>query len=232
MLTIQDTALRLTLALLFGGMLGLERLRKRRPAGFRTYMIVCLGAALAMLLSQYEYAMLMTHWSDAAQSVGIATDVSRFGAQVVNGIGFLGAGTIIHTGRQEIKGLTTAAGLWAAACMGLAIGAGFLLCAAIGAVLIFLCMRVLPHWEKRMMSRALRMNLAVEIASVGDLGAVIGKIKEQGAQIYEVDLNRGSDIQGMYPCAIIAVELAQPMPHADFLTALSLLECVESVDEI
>ena len=231
-LTIQDTLLRLTLALLFGGLLGLERLRKRRPAGFRTYMIVCLGAALAMMLSQYEYAMLLTGWSGAAQAVGITTDVSRFGAQVINGIGFLGAGTIIHTGRQEVKGLTTAAGLWAAACMGLAIGAGFILCAAIGAVLIFVCMRLLPHWETWMMARSLRMNIAVEIVSVGDLGAVIGKIKEHGVRVYEVDLNRGSDVQGMYPCAIFALELSQPMPHADFITSLSLLECVESVDEI
>ena len=232
MLTIYDTVLRLTLAVLFGGLLGLERLRKRRPAGFRTYMLVCLGATLAMMLSQYEYAMLLTGWSGAAQAVGITTDVSRFGAQVINGIGFLGAGTIIHTGRQEIKGLTTAAGLWAAACMGLAIGAGFLLCASIGAVLIFLCMRVLPRWERRMMARTLHMNLAVELGSVGDLGAVIGKIKEQGVKVYEVDLNRGSDVRGMYPCAIFALELPRPVSHADFLASLSLLECVQSVDEI
>ena len=98
---------RLLLAMLCGGMLGLERGRKRRPAGFRTYMLVCLGAALTMLLSQYEFAMVMGPWNDIAVELGMKTDVSRFGAQVINGIGFLGAGTILVTGRQEVKGLTT-----------------------------------------------------------------------------------------------------------------------------
>ena len=112
--------LRLLLAMLFGGVIGLERGRKRRAAGFRTYMLVCLGAALTMLLSQYLHRMLNTVWSGAALTI----DVSRISAQVINGIGFLGAGTIIVTGRQQVKGLTTAAGLWASACMGIAIGAG------------------------------------------------------------------------------------------------------------
>lgn len=105
--------LRLTLAMFLGGMIGLERGFKGRPAGFRTYLIVCLGAALTMLLSQYHYVMMETAWAELAVSIGVRTDVSRFGAQVINGIGFLGAGTIIVTGRQQVKGLTTAAGLWA-----------------------------------------------------------------------------------------------------------------------
>ena len=117
--------LRLVLAMLFGGFIGLERERKRRPAGFRTYMLVCLGAALTMLLSQYESFMVTHDWHEAAAQIGLRTDVSRFGAQVINGIGFLGAGTIIVTGKQEVKGLTTAAGLWAAAIVGLCLGGGF-----------------------------------------------------------------------------------------------------------
>ena len=146
--------LRLVLAMLFGGFIGLERERKRRPAGFRTYMLVCLGAALTMLLSQYESFMVTTAWRETAAEIGLRTDVSRFGAQVINGIGFLGAGTIIVTGKQEVKGLTTAAGLWASACMGLAIGAGFYECVLLGFVLIFLTNRLLPlcgggHHRKR-----------------------------------------------------------------------------------
>ena len=92
--------LRLVLAMLFGGMIGLERGRKGRAAGFRTYMLVCLGEALTMLLSQYEYYMVTHDWAELAAEIGLRTDVSRFGAQVVNGIGFLGAGTIIVTGHQ------------------------------------------------------------------------------------------------------------------------------------
>ena len=117
--------LRLLLAMIIGGCIGLERGRKRRPAGFRTYMLVCLGAALTVLLSQYEFTMVQGPWRELAQQIGIKTDVSRFGAQVINGIGFLGAGTILVTGHQQVTGLTTAAGLWASACTGLAVGAGF-----------------------------------------------------------------------------------------------------------
>ena len=111
--------LRLAVAMLCGGLIGIERASKRRAAGFRTYMVVCLGATLAMLLNQYIDDMLVHAWQ-----ISQTTDAARLGAQVINGIGFLGAGTIILTGSQQVKGLTTAAGLWASACMGLAIGAG------------------------------------------------------------------------------------------------------------
>ena len=83
-----SVVLRLALAMLLGGCIGLERERKRRPAGFRTYMLVCLGAALTVLLSLYEFTMVTGPWSDICAEIGIKTDVSRFGAQVINGIGF------------------------------------------------------------------------------------------------------------------------------------------------
>ena len=180
---IAAVTLRLVLAMLFGGMLGLERARKRRAAGFRTYMIVCIGATLAILLSQYEAAMLSGPWKDVADYVGIHSDVSRFGAQVINGIGFLGTGTIIVTGRQEVKGLTTAAGLWASACMGLAIGAGFYECVILAVLLITFCVRLLPIFEGFLVERARNINIYVEFASLDDVGAIISRIKEQGAQI-------------------------------------------------
>ena len=100
------------------------------------------------------------------------TDVSRFGAQVINGIGFLGAGTILVTGRQEVKGLTTAAGLWASACMGLAIGAGFYECVVLCTVLIFLCMRFLPAFENYLVEKARFINIYVEFRSLDDLGSI------------------------------------------------------------
>ena len=123
-MTFLSVALRLMMAMFCGGLIGLNRERMRRPkglAGFRTYMMVSVGAALTMLLSQYEYTMVTTQWATIAGKVGITTDVSRFGAQVINGIGFLGAGTILVTKDNQVKGLTTAAGLWASACLGLSI---------------------------------------------------------------------------------------------------------------
>ena len=182
-LNLASILLRLTLAMLFGGLIGLERERKRRPAGFRTYMLVCLGAALTMLLSQYEYYMITNDWAALAGEIGIRTDVSRFGAQVINGIGFLGAGTIIVTGRQEVKGLTTAAGLWASACMGLAIGAGFYECVLLGFLLIFLAIRLLPYVENSIIENARNMNIYVEFQSLDDVGAIINRINEHTARM-------------------------------------------------
>ena len=177
-----SVALRLLLSAVIGFSLGLERGRKRRPAGCRTYMLVCMGATLTLLLSQYEYIMVTTKWASIASEIGLRTDVSRFGAQVINGIGFLGAGTILVTGRQEVKGLTTAAGLWASACMGLAIGAGFYECVVLCTVLIFLCMRFLPAFENYLVEKARFINIYVEFRSLDDLGSIISRIKSQGAR--------------------------------------------------
>ena len=183
-----SVALRLLLSAVIGFSLGMERGRKRRPAGCRTYMLVCMGATLTLLLSQYEYYMLTNRWYDLALEIGIRTDVSRFGAQVINGVGFLGAGTILVTGRREVKGLTTAAGLWASACMGLAIGAGFYESVVLGTVLIFLSMRFLPTIENMMVERAPFLNIYVEFESLDNIGAIIGRIKEQNSQILDVEI--------------------------------------------
>ena len=149
----------------FGGMIGIEREKKRRPAGFRTYMLVCLGATLAGIISQYNYVMINTVFADIASEIGRNTDVTRIGAKVIGGVGFLGAGTIIVTDRQEVKGLTTAAGLWASACMGLAIGAGFYECVILAFLLMFLCIRLLPYLENYMWEGAGTSNGSIDIAA-------------------------------------------------------------------
>ena len=223
---------RLTMAMLFGGLIGLERERKRRPAGFRTYMLVCLGAALTMLLSQYEYGMLTGAWAETAGEVGIRTDVSRFGAQVINGIGFLGAGTIIVTGRQEVKGMTTAAGLWASACTGLAIGAGFYECVLLAFLLISLVIRVLPHVENYVVENARNMNIYVEFNSLDDVGDILNRIKSQNVQIYDVELDHGREEKSRHPSAVFSIRLNQKQMHTQVLAAISELESVRTIDEI
>ena len=231
-LNLASILLRLTLAMLFGGLIGLERERKRRPAGFRTYMLVCLGAALTMLLSQYEYYMITNDWAALAGEIGIRTDVSRFGAQVINGIGFLGAGTIIVTGRQEVKGLTTAAGLWASACMGLAIGAGFYECVLLAFLLISLVIRVLPYVENYVVENARNMNIYVEFNSLDDVGDILNRIKSQNVQIYDVELDHGREEKSRHPSAVFSIRLNQKQVHTQVLAAISELESVRTIDEI
>ena len=113
-INVLSVSVRMLLAVICGGVIGIELEFKRRPAGFRTHILVCLGAAMTTLTSQYLY--LYMHYY---------TDMARLGAQVVAGIGFIGAGTIIVTRQQRVKGLTTAAGLWTSAIVGLALGGGF-----------------------------------------------------------------------------------------------------------
>ncbi len=231
-ITFTAIVIRMSTALLLGGLLGLERVRKRRPAGIRTYMLVCIGAALTMILGQYTNAMLAGDWSEAAIIAGIKPDIARFSAQVINGIGFLGAGTVIVTGKQEVKGLTTAAGLWASACMGLAIGAGYLECAILAFLLIFLCNRVLPRLETSIVENARNVNIYVEFDSLDDVAPIIGKIKDVGATVYEVDIERKRSVTGLYPSAYISLRLNQRKAHDRLILAVSQLPCVRSVDEI
>lgn len=227
-----SVAFRLLLAILFGGMLGIERARKGRAAGFRTYMFVCLGAALSMLLSQYDAAMLAGPWAETAQAVDAHTDVARIGALVISGIGFLGAGTILVTGRQEVKGLTTAAGLWASACMGLAIGAGFYECVVLGFILIFLCIGFLPQIDTIIVSHSRNMNIYVEFTSLDDVGTIIGKIKEQGAHIYDVDIIRETTASMLHPAAVFSIRINEPRSHGRMIMAIYELERVITIDEV
>lgn len=122
---------RLLLSVILGGVLGVEREQKRKPAGFRTYVIVCLGAALVMMTNQYAHIYMG------------APDSTRLAAQVISGIGFLGAGTILVTKNNQVRGLTTAAGLWAAAALGLAVGCGFYTGAIMAFLAILISIRVL-----------------------------------------------------------------------------------------
>lgn len=225
-----SVTLRLVLAMFFGGLIGIERAKKGRAAGFRTYMLVCMGAALAMLLGQYESELLITHWGTVAAAAGNKVDVVRFGAQVINGIGFLGAGTVIVTGRQEVKGLTTAAGLWASACAGLAIGAGFYECAIVALILMWLSITLLPYIEAEIVERARNMNIYIEFSDKSAIGDVITCIKSMDAHIFDIDISKNSN--GLNPNAVVYIRLDQWRPHAEVLATIARIENVTAINEV
>ena len=229
---IVSVLLRLFLALLFGGLLGLERVSRHKAAGLRTYMLVCLGATLTMLLGQYQSYMLDTAWAGAVAQVGMRTDISRFSAQVINGIGFLGAGTIIVTGHQAVKGLTTAAGLWASACMGLVIGAGFYECVLLGIILMFLCMRLLTPIETHLIEKSRNMNLYIEFESMEDVRTIAGRLREHGVHIYDIDLERGKKEEERNPSAVFSLRLEQRQSHTRIIAALFELEHIKLIEEV
>lgn len=231
-LNMASMILRIFLAMLLGGTVGLERARKGRAAGFRTYMFVALGASMTMLLSEYYAELFHGPWSDLAASLGVKTDVSRFGAQVINGVGFLGAGTVIITARQEVKGLTTAAGLWASACIGLAIGAGFYEGVLVAFILLTVCLRVLPSLEDSILARTRDLNVYIELENMNVLSAVIAYLKQNNVLIYDVDVGKDKHDHVSQINALLNLKLPERNLHGEILAMISTTEGVITVDEI
>ena len=177
--------IRLVITVLCGGAIGLEREYKRRAAGFRTHILICLGAAIAMLTSQYLYIEL-----------GLYTDVARLGAQVISGIGFIGAGVIIVTRERRIKGLTTAAGLWASATIGLACGGGYIECALAATLMILTAELLLIKLERKLLSGTRRTYMYIEYGSPEDINRAYRYLEEKGLKPGELELKRDKEGSG------------------------------------
>lgn len=209
---------RLVVAVICGGFIGIERERKRRPAGFRTHILICLGAAMATLTSQY-----------IALELKMFTDMARLGAQVIAGIGFIGAGTIIVTKRRQVKGLTTAAGLWAAAIVGLCCGAGFIEGALLATVIIMIVELLLVKIEYFVMSTAKTVNLYVEYVDNGKLGSIVDTIKNNNAYINDMEITKTAS--GNF-CAVFAIRLRKKKAHQQMMTMIAKLDGVVSVEEL
>lgn len=178
-LNVWSVAFRLGLAVILGGLIGLERGRHGRAAGLRTHILVSLGAAVSALIGLY-----------AVVGLGITCDPLRAGAQVVSGIGFLGVGTIVVNKSNKVTGLTTAAGLWATACVGLAIGIGFYEVAFISFVIIFVTMAVFIYLEKSIKIYA-KYNLYIEISNVSDVNTFYNSALQYVNEIQIVSAKSG-----------------------------------------
>ncbi len=230
-LNMSSLILRLTLAYFMGGIIGLERERKQRPAVFRTNMLVCTGAALTMLLGQYVSLMLDTQWNSVAALIGTKTDVSRFGAQVINGVGFLGASTVIVINRNKTKGLPMAAGLWSSACMGLAVGAGLYEAAIAAFLIILFSVRVLPHAENFIALSSRNLMLYLEFNTADEMTAIIQAIRNMNVRVTEADFDRGKMTSGIYqPNAVFTLRLPKKMRYTDLLTELSKLNYIHKLE--
>jgi len=149
-MSVYEVVIRLTLAVVVGGLIGYEREYKNRPAGFRTHILVCLGAAITSMIQLYSVQdatnMIILH-PELANAMKV--DIGRLGAQVITGVGFLGAGTIIHE-KGSIKGLTSAASIWTVACIGLAVGLGYYTLTILSTILVFIVLVFLKIFEKRL----------------------------------------------------------------------------------
>ncbi len=161
-----EIIIRLVLSSVLGGLIGIEREVNNRPAGLRTHVLVTVGSALIMLISIDGFSNLPNRLGDPA----------RLAAQVVSGIGFLGAGTIMRTG-NNINGLTTAASLWVSAGLGLAVGAGYYLGALVTAIIVLITLLVLGKLEKKITSKKYKVIEVVATDKpgiIGQIGTVMG----------------------------------------------------------
>ena len=214
-------AVRLILAVLCGGIIGIERERKRRPAGFRTHILICLGAAMTTLTSQYIVLEL-----------GLFTDLARLGAQVIAGIGFIGAGTIIVTKRRQVKGLTTAAGLWTSAIVGLCCGAGFFEGAIYTSLLILLAELLFVKLEYFLLSSAKSFNLYVEYSDSSSLSQIVDTIKKNNTYIFDLELTKRTRDDQRLLCAVFSLQVPRKISHRLLIEQIAETAGVTVVEEL
>lgn len=218
MITQSEVVTRLLLSIVLGGIIGIERESVNRPAGFRTHVLVCVGSTLTMLVSIFIFEKFRAFTS---------TDPSRIAAQVVSGIGFLGAGTIIRVG-PTVKGLTTAASLWTVASIGLAIGCGFYSAAIIATIFTFITLISLSRIEAVFINRRLLYNIYVTVSDkpgqLGKIGTVLG---EYGISIRNIKMeNLDEDRVNIN----LTVRLPANVKIEDVIMKLSAIEGIQCID--
>lgn len=212
--------IRMAFAMVVGILIGIDRGLKRRGAGIKTHTMVCLGSALVMMTSHY---MMVTFDAKA--------DLARMGAQVISGVGFLGVGTIMVTGKNQVRGLTTAAGLWTCACVGLAIGIGFVEGAVITLVLILITLQVLSKIDIWMHRYAKVFDLYLEFDTNKSVSNFMQEMHKAGVKVGTLEIAK-SKIKGEGPTAIVSVELRKRMERPHIMEEIRALECVRYVEEL
>lgn len=218
-LTVLGVGIRILLALVCGGMIGIERAEKRRPAGFRTHILICLGAAITAMTS--EHLFLTMHYY---------LDVARMGAGVVSGIGFIGAGTIMVTRRQRVKGLTTAAGLWVVAIVGLCCGFGFYEGAVYTTVLVLVAEIFFSKLEYRLLRDTKEVTVYAEYIRPSCLEDIVSHCHGLGVKIVDLEITRKGDERGS-SCALLALLSRQGAGKEDILRELREIDGVDTVVE-
>lgn len=211
--------IRVILSVLIGGIIGAERATKHHVAGLRTYILVCLGACVAMLTNEF---------------ISQNADVARLGAGVLTGIGFLGAGTIMVTSRNQVRGLTTAAALWASGAVGLAIGIGFYTLALASAAMIIIALIFLPKIEFALQKGAKSFDIHIELLSRPDLKKFLDYVRTQNVLVKSIEYDPAYANTGLsvYSIALYAMpnEQGKRIRHKELIEDLAKLDYVNYVE--
>lgn len=217
MLGIDSVFARLLLSAVCGFMIGLDREYKNRGAGTRTHALVCMASCLVMLTSEYL----------ALTFPGYNGDVARLGAQVISGMGFIGAGTIIITRYNHVRGLTTAASLWATACLGLAVGAGFLKAAAAAVVIMLFLLITVERLDRFMKTYSKTHDYMIVFSDIGGMSQFLDAVKKEGIKIDNVDVSRSSDSE-----IIMIITLESKKDLSEFMLTLETRTDIKMLNEL
>lgn len=190
-----EVIIRLLLAVIIGGAVGYEREFKNRPAGFRTHILVCVGAAIVSMIQMYIIQDTIDMMMKRPELVSVfKADAGRLGAQVISGIGFLGAGTIIHE-KGSVKGLTTAASLWVVACIGLAIGLGYYYLSVFATISVVLVLISLKRFEARFLDRNNLVRIQIEYEDKAEILEKITRyFKDKKIQVQSIEFTTKEDL--------------------------------------
>ncbi len=211
--------IRLLMALFASGILGIERTRKLRPAGMRTYMLVCIGACSTMLGGIYLY-----------ETYGPGFDPARMAAQVISGIGFIGAGTIMVAPHQKVRGLTTAAGLWGVACLGINIGVGNYVIAIGVFVAMLITMLLADKLEVIFFRHLRRIHVTVLICSLETVTVIRDQMREMNITLSNLEFAQAVEGQGISMTCFL--RLQRKMVHLDAIKALEKVPGVLHVEQL
>lgn len=212
-------AIRLLIATLLGSLIGWERITRRHNAGIKTFALVSLGAAVATVLNVY-----FAEWG--------GVDVSRIPSSVVSGIGFLGAGTILLTGRNQIKGLTTAASLWVTAMMGMAIGAGFLSTGIVCFLLVMIANSILAKLSQRVEKHNRYISIYIEVEKAKGVTRLRQFFTDSEYELLSMNKTKEKTLQESDAAIVVDVYLGASMDHQGVLNEINSLEYVNYLEEI
>lgn len=232
-LGVKDVILRLLLATLVGGIIGYEREYHNRAAGFRTHILVCVGATIVSLIEIKlgEEVLLLISNNFYARNV-VKVDYARFGAQVISGIGFLGAGTILQN-KGSVKGLTTAASLWAVACLGLALGMGYYDLGILGSLFIFLTLAILKKFQSRFITKAGEKRFEIIYEKDSHVLEFIERtFAQKGVKIVSIEFLRKNNSENLsYKSAIYIVDLPNYVEVGEIINKLSINDGIIKISE-
>ena len=219
-LTQGAVVIRIFAALLIGGLIGMERGMKNRPAGLRTYMLVCVGSCLIMMTNQYLF-----------QVTG-SGDPMRLGAQVVSGIGFLGAGTIVVTRHNQIRGLTTAAGLWSCAGVGLALGVGFYEAAITASIGIYVILKILQGLDNRVHKKIRMIEMYVELCNTVQLSDFLHSLRSMDLIVENIQFEPDGAMEAYSRAVLVSLKTKKSIDHVEIRNMVKKIDGVIHLEEL